>query len=100
MKATEAWLDAKPGRRARYAAKARRRNLSGLPEQFGGTSKAIVQRGTQLRTSGVGTLIAGGVLNGIAVGVSPVAPGVGIGSTSRAGRPSRPEPCSRREARR
>lgn len=79
MNANDAWLDAKPGRRARFEAKARKRNLSGLPEQFGGASKAIVQRGMQRRASGVGTLIAGGVLNGVAVGVSPVAPGVGLG---------------------
>lgn len=79
MQATDQWLDGRPGRRARFVAKARQRHLSLMPERFAGDSKPIVQRGTRLRETGVGVLIGGGVLNGVAVSVSWVAPGIGIG---------------------
>jgi hypothetical protein len=78
LNATDAWLDARPGRRARFTEKARRRGL-----YLGGTSDeatdAVVRKGRKLGFGGLMIVMGGGVLNGVGVGVSPLSPGAGIG---------------------
>lgn len=89
LKATDAWLDAKPRRRARFTAKARRRRLyldarpTGETTQSQATqsqaTQAVVRRGGRLKLAGLGIVAAGGLLNGVAMGVTPLSLGAGIG---------------------
>ena len=78
LRADDAWLDARPGRRARFAAKARRRGLYLYDGPVDGATADVVGRGRKTGLAGALTLLLGGAMNGVGVGVSPIAPGAGI----------------------
>lgn len=79
LKANDAWLDAKPSRRARFSAKARRRRLYLDPRPADEATQSVIRRGGRLKVAGLGILAAGGLLNGVALGVTPLSLGAGIG---------------------
>lgn len=78
LNATDAWLDARPGRRAKFTAKARRRGLYLHDGAANGATDVVVHKGRRLGMGGLFIVMGGGVLNGVGVGVSPLSPGAGL----------------------
>ena len=78
LNATDAWLDARPGRRAKFTAKARRRGLYLHDGAADGATELVVRKGRRLGMGGLFIVLGGGVLNGVGVGVSPLSRGAGF----------------------
>lgn len=79
LRATDAWLDAKSSRRARFSAKARRRRLYIQTQPLDEPTQAVVKQGMRRKLRGLVTLFAGGVMNGVGVAVAPLSPAAGVG---------------------
>jgi hypothetical protein len=79
LKATDAWLDARSGRRERFTSKAERRGLYLHHGAIDGSTATVVHRGRKLGLAGFMVIMTGGVLNGLGVGVTPLSRGAGLG---------------------